>query len=799
MAHDFPPEIRPAFTKFKSKGILAKTIRWDTKKSKPVKEPGGQFFAGEAVKRRLKDPRDLVMLLESATPREAFCWGVSPFDSASVTTAAKLPANQNGGITTIARTREFFSYPEARAGVMMNDIDPPKDGSAGQMTLDESIDALVRCCPDASSTPMVCACSSSSHIYHEGECLRGAGGFHIYLFVLDASDIIRAGEVLFKRSWLAGYGRIEIGSAGQLLVRSFIDGAVYRPERLDFGMKAHCVGVEQRQPRPEIRNEGGPLLDTRKALPDLTPEEERRFTSLVESAKKKREIEARPKREKWAQGRVLDILKDRKTTPEAAPEVARQLFASLCKASSELILDAGIILHTPHGATVTVGEIMQDPEKWRGQRFGDPLEPGYGNDRRIAVVGEKNGKWGIYSHAHGGIRYVLPAMTQAEPEHIEVEVEREEPTAQEQPQDDTGTTRDKSGTTPGQKRRFLVYTHENIDALPDTAWTVKNILPDIGVGALHGESTVGKSFLALDLAAAITEGRSWFGHKTRKRPVAYLVLEGIGGFKKRLRAYEIAHGRKLPNKDLHIIGVDPVEGFDIRNHDHCTELSASLPEDCIIVVDTLSQAALGRNENTSEDGGKVLAGARVLAGSSRFVLFVAHCGKDQTRGISGWYGFFAALDMNIEVTRQASGYVWTAKKVKDGMDGIKGHFKRDVVELGEDTDGETITSCVIRPDESVRAEAAPREKMTTGMQIAVKAFENCVREQGMGGAWRDEWKKHFFAISPAENDEAKKKAFNRAVDRLVSESYFDANDNFFTRAGVAGTFRDNAGTVPGQS
>jgi len=363
----------------------------------------------------------------------------------------------------------------------------------------------------------------------------------------------------------------------------------------------------------------------------------------------------------------------------------------------------------------------------------------------------------------------------------------------------TGTDRDNAGTTPGQKSRFRIYTHENIDTLPDTTWTVKNILPDIGMGALHGESTVGKSFLALDLAAAITEGRSWFGHKTRPRPVAYLVLEGIGGFKKRLRAYEIRHGRKLPNQDMHVIGVDPVEGFDIRDQGHCKELAASLPQDCIIIVDTLSQAALGRNENTSEDGGKVLAGARILAGTSRFVLFVAHCGKDQTRGISGWYGFFAALDMNLEVTRQGSGYVWTAKKVKDGMDGIKGHFKRDVVELGEDADGEAVTSCVIRPDESVRAEAAPKEKMTPAMQTAVKAFENCVREKGLGGAWRDDWKRHFYAISPAENDEAKKKAFNRAVDRLTAESFFEVHDNFFTRAGVAGTFRDNAGTVPGQS
>lgn len=352
-------------------------------------------------------------------------------------------------------------------------------------------------------------------------------------------------------------------------------------------------------------------------------------------------------------------------------------------------------------------------------------------------------------------------------------------------QGQAATSGDKAETSERQKSRFLVYTSENIDALPDTSWTVKNILPDMGVGALHGESTVGKSFLALDLAAAITEGRDWFGHRTRQRPVAYLVLEGIGGFKKRLRAYEIRHGRKLPNQHMHVIGVDPEKGFDIRNDDHCKELGASLPQDCIIIVDTLSQAALGRNENTSEDGGKVLGGARILAGASRFVLFVAHCGKDQTRGISGWYGFFAALDMNLEVNRQGSGYVWTAKKVKDGMDGIKGHFKRDVVELGEDADGEEITSCVIRPDDSVRAEAAPRVKMPLVQQTAMAAFEAAISEKGGGGVWRKDWEEHFFGMYAAEKPKTKKRAFDRAVIELAGKGHFKQHeDNFFTRAGA---------------
>ena len=423
---DFAPDARPAFTKFKARRNIAKGFKWDSDKGKLVKTAHGQLFDGEAKRLTLKSAAELVDLLVNNTPREALCWGVSPYDDAFVTTANKLPSEirPNGKKPTISRTREFFSYPK-QPGVMMFDVDPPKDGSAAPLTLDQAVSTLVDCCPPSDQTPMVCACSSSSHVWCNGEEKMGDRGFHVYLFVQDASDIPRAGKVMFARSWLKGYGRIEIGRAGQLLERSFIDGAVWQPERLDFGMKAHCVApVEQRQPRPLTINTGGPFLDTRAALPDLTPTEETEFKRLVARAKKDREAEAAPIREAWAKDRARDILRERKTTPEAAPGEFKRLVDSLRSASSSMTLDADITLHTPHGATVTVGEIMADPEKWRGQRFADPLEPDYGGDRRIAYLSEKGGKWGIYSHAHGGVRYALPGQRQAEPERIEAEQDK---------------------------------------------------------------------------------------------------------------------------------------------------------------------------------------------------------------------------------------------------------------------------------------------------------------------------------------------------------------------------------------
>jgi RecA-family ATPase len=65
--------------------------------------------------------------------------------------------------------------------------------------------------------------------------------------------------------------------------------------------------------------------------------------------------------------------------------------------------------------------------------------------------------------------------------------------------------------------------------LAPSGYIVKGIMPDRGVGLIYGPSTVGKTFVELDLAAHIAEGREWFGHRVRQRPVAILILEGTGG------------------------------------------------------------------------------------------------------------------------------------------------------------------------------------------------------------------------------------------------------------------------------
>jgi len=67
-----------------------------------------------------------------------------------------------------------------------------------------------------------------------------------------------------------------------------------------------------------------------------------------------------------------------------------------------------LLIHSS-GDGVTVGEILDNPDKWHGERFHDPIDPDYSNsDKRIARANLKSGGAPtIYSHAHGGTRYKL--------------------------------------------------------------------------------------------------------------------------------------------------------------------------------------------------------------------------------------------------------------------------------------------------------------------------------------------------------------------------------------------------------
>ena len=348
-----------------------------------IKRPGGHMTSGQVDRVTVTCPNDLAGIVLNLTTHQALGFGLSSHKIAHIVPQGildKIP--QNPTMPTIARTAHNIAFAKGKPGIMMLDLDAPKDGTT-PLTRDKAIALITSVCPELARAPMVICDSASSHIWNSetGEQLIGAGGLRIYIFVADASDIPRAGKVLFKRLILAGHIRIGFSSAGTMLVRSIIDSAVNQPERLDFAAGAHCQHpLEQRRPTPETFNNDAGFLDTRQAIPCLTEVEGTQYERIVDVAKDKVRPEAEQVREAWLVNKVEAELKQRGISSNTHPEEARVVRDKLNRVATTNTLDKDFILNMKNGQSITVAELLADPEKYHETRMADPLDPGCYND-----------------------------------------------------------------------------------------------------------------------------------------------------------------------------------------------------------------------------------------------------------------------------------------------------------------------------------------------------------------------------------------------------------------------------------
>ena len=316
-------------------------------------------------------------------------------------------------------------------------------------------------------------------------------------------------------------------------------------------------------------------------------------------------------------------------------------------------------------------------------------------------------------------------------------------------------------------------TAAQIKDLPPVAWRVKNLLPAQGVAAIYGPPASGKSFLALDMAAAIAEGRPWFGHKSDVAPVLYIYLEGGGALKNRLTAWESERERPFPDGvAFHLGKFNLLEDSDA--------LMAAMPHGAVVVVDTLAAAAPGMDENASSDMGLAIeALGRVAREKNGLALVVHHSGKDAARGLRGHSSLLGALDAAICVDRSGASSVrrWTLAKSKDSEDGIGAAFSLHRVDLGTDADGDTVSSCVVRRVEGEQRETA---RLSRSLQHGLDSLKEALAGEESGRVHVDAWRTIFYRGHWADSQSAKRSAFHRARTDLVASGLIGvADDEYF--------------------
>lgn len=178
------------------------------------------------------------------------------------------------------------------------------------------------------------------------------------------------------------------------------------------------------------------------------------------------------------------------------------------------------------------------------------------------------------------------------------------------------------------RAKFRVLDRDDLDNLPPPDPLIDGLLPAKGLAMLAGERSLGKSLLALDLAAHVSAGRAaWRGMDVaRGGPVLYVALEGFGHVPNRVRAWEQHHGQRLD-------GVrwwpDPVSlSLDL----HARMVSAIARDLGAVMVVVDSARATGAGAEDTKDMGQYVTGCETVASLTDALVLVLHnTGWDTTR------------------------------------------------------------------------------------------------------------------------------------------------------------------------
>lgn len=234
-------------------------------------------------------------------------------------------------------------------------------------------------------------------------------------------------------------------------------------------------------------------------------------------------------------------------------------------------------------------------------------------------------------------------------------------------------------------------------------WRIKRVLPASGLALLYGDSGTFKTFLALDWGFHVATDRPWHGRPVGSGAVVYVGAEGGGSIGNRIEA--LRRHYRADDAPIAIIR-SPINLFDSdadpkRLSDAIRDAGGWLGIPiALVIIDTVSQT-LGSGKENSDDMAAYMGNClRVAAEFDALVLAIHHRSGDATnKNPRGHTSIRANVDTLILLERAEGSTTCSAtiKKQRDGEDGLKFAFDTEKVVIGEDEDGQAVSSLVVVP------------------------------------------------------------------------------------------------------
>jgi len=277
------------------------------------------------------------------------------------------------------------------------------------------------------------------------------------------------------------------------------------------------------------------------------------------------------------------------------------------------------------------------------------------------------------------------------------------------------------------------------DIKPDLEqqWLIDGILPYAGDAVIFGLPRGGKTFIALDMALHVAAGLVWMGREVTGGGVIYLAAEGAPGLRRRIAAW-----KRDRNIDDALFALVPValnllKGDDIHTLKEKIDsvlLEREWPGIRLLVIDTLSKTFGGGDENGADMAAYMSNISRAFETYDCLRLLVHHqpWGPDVKRP-RGHSSLLGAVDAAIHVSSDDSSQnrELLVTKQKDGEDGQIIGFKLRSVDIGTNSKGTMVSSCVVDGvDPAVVFPTKRGRRLATSERIALLQLDEITESRG---------------------------------------------------------------------
>ena len=308
---------------------------------------------------------------------------------------------------------------------------------------------------------------------------------------------------------------------------------------------------------------------------------------------------------------------------------------------------------------------------------------------------------------------------------------------------------------------YTFLTVSDLYRLPEPRPLVEGLISENSFCVMYGAPGSGKSFCALDIGLSIASGMPWHDKQTQQGSVLYIAGEGVGGLKRRVKAFHTYHGLSSISS-FHVLQ----QAVNFRDEQSVKRLLRSIDrvggDFNAVFVDTVARALPGSDENSATDmGAFVDACDRIRHHTGAAVIGVHHSGKDISRGMRGSSALLGAVDTSIEVKNSDGVICLKNEKQKDHAEHPPIYLKMKAIGL---VDGSSVVLELIKSDSGKNPTKRPRFG-SARQYAAYQALRNLLIDKGVNKVPVSDWHKAHADKSPDLTPAKRKDARQQLQDK----------------------------------